>query len=93
MLASELELDVPSLPATLSAAPTRPAPVESGAAVLDPGEDDAPLPIWCRPLEWISALLDACPEVVRQIMGKAAIVTLVNALAVIGYVVIVRRRH
>jgi hypothetical protein len=50
-----------------------------------------PLPGYLRPLSWISTPLDACPSVVRRIVGVAAIVTLVNALAVLTYVLMIRR--
>ncbi len=52
-----------------------------------------PLPLIFRPLEWLSAPLDACPDVVREAIGKIAIVTLVNAFAVMAYVLIFRRHH
>jgi hypothetical protein len=51
----------------------------------------APLPIWLRPLEWLSAPLDDAPEAFRDVVGKAAIVTLVNAAAVIVYVMFFRQ--
>ena len=52
-----------------------------------------PLPLIFRPLEWLSAPLDACPDVVREAIGKIAIVTMVNAFAVMAYVLIFRRHH
>lgn len=54
-------------------------------------EDDAPLPLYLRPLEWLSAPLSIFPPGVRDLIGKAAIVTLLNAVAILAYVLIVRR--
>lgn len=54
-------------------------------------EDDAPLPLYLRPLEWLSAPLSVFPPGVRDLVGKAAIVTLLNAVAILAYVLIVRR--
>jgi hypothetical protein len=47
--------------------------------------------IFLRPLEWMSVPLLACPEGVREVLGKLAIITLVNAIAVFVYVLIFRR--
>ena len=51
----------------------------------------APLPIYLRPLEWLNAPLASCPERLRETLGKVAIVTLVNAIAVLAYVLMFRR--
>ena len=51
------------------------------------------LPVYLRPLEWINAPLMMFPEAAREVLGKVAILTLANALAVILYVVIFRRGH
>jgi hypothetical protein len=74
-----------------SAAPPPPGPtdlLEPAAPAIAP---PPPLPGYLRPLGWISAPLDACPSVVRRIVGIAAVVTLVNALAVLTYVLMIRR--
>jgi hypothetical protein len=55
-------------------------------------ETDA-LPIYLRPLEWINAPLEFCPEGVREAFGKVAILTLFNSLAVLLYVLVFRRHH
>jgi hypothetical protein len=60
-------------------------------AVLGYGNDEAPLPLLLRPLEWINAPLDACPQGVRDTIGKAAIITMINAVAVLAYVAFFRR--
>ena len=67
---------------------------ESVAAPAPAAEaDDAPLPLYLRPLEWLSAPLMILPETVRDIVGKIAIVTLLNAAVILAYVLIVRRGH
>jgi hypothetical protein len=50
------------------------------------------VPIYLKPLVWINAPLDACPAIVRKMLGSAGIVTLVNALAILTYVCLFRRR-
>ncbi len=50
-----------------------------------------PLPIWLRPLEWLNAPMDAFSDATRDFLGKAALLTLVNAAAVIVYVLMFRR--
>jgi ribosomal protein L12E/L44/L45/RPP1/RPP2 len=60
---------------------------------IDLGEPARRLPLFLRPLEWLSAPLDPWPDQFRDLLGKAAILTLVNALAVIAYVVFVRHHH
>jgi hypothetical protein len=50
-----------------------------------------PIPVFLKPLVWINAPLDDYPEVVRQVMGKVGIVTLLNALAVLTYVIFFRK--
>jgi hypothetical protein len=58
------------------------------------GESSRPerLPVYLKPLIWINAPLDACPSVVRQMLGKVGIVTLFNALAVLAYVFFFRKK-
>jgi hypothetical protein len=50
-----------------------------------------PLPFYLKPLHWLNAPLDACPAMVRQLLGMAAIVTLFNAVLVLMYVLIFRK--
>jgi hypothetical protein len=54
-------------------------------------QDPDHLPIYLKPLVWINAPLDACPPVIRPMLGKVGIVTLLNALAVLTYVIFFRK--
>jgi hypothetical protein len=60
-------------------------------AVEIPDDVDRPAPIYLKPLVWINAPLDACPPGVRSVLGKAGLLTLVNALAVLTYLFLTRR--
>ena len=51
----------------------------------------APLPAYLKPLDWLSAPLDACPAKVRRILGPVAIITMINALAILTYVLVIRK--
>jgi hypothetical protein len=44
-----------------------------------------------KPLEWVNAPLSACSDTVRESLGKVAIMTLINALAILLYVVFLRK--
>ena len=44
-----------------------------------------------RPLEWLNAPLNACSDTVRESLGKVAIMTLINALAILLYVMFLRK--
>jgi hypothetical protein len=65
---------------------------ERDAGPVGEGAEDGPLPLYLKPLEWINAPMDACPSALRDFIGKAAIITLVNAAAVLAYVMLFRRR-
>jgi hypothetical protein len=52
---------------------------------------DTKLPLYLKPLQWINAPLMPFPAAVREAIGKIAILTLFNAIAVILYVLIFRR--
>lgn len=78
------------------------APVEDAAATsIDttrglPSEEDwpydeRPLPIFLRPLAWLNAPFDALPDTAREVLGKVAILTIFNAIAVLVYVLVFRR--
>ena len=82
----------PAAPASDSPAAVHPPAPAPEAGAVAPDADDAPLPLYLRPLEWINAPLEACPQGLRDFIGKAAIITLVNAAAVLCYVMLFRRR-
>ena len=90
------EATAPSASHAPSAAPT-PAPKAAAPAVERRVEtkpapaEAAPLPAFLRPLEWINAPLENCPPPVRDFVGKAAIITLANAAAILVYVLLFRR--
>ncbi|HSU67298.1 MAG TPA: hypothetical protein VLJ39_10525 [Tepidisphaeraceae bacterium] len=52
--------------------------------------DDGAPSLLVRMLGWINFPLDACSDDVRETVGKIAILTLVNALAVLAYVLFLR---
>jgi hypothetical protein len=68
------------------------AAAEVPAAAGEFEADEDALPAYLRPLEWINAPLEACSPGVRDFVGKAAIITLVNAAAVLLYVLLFRAR-
>lgn len=47
--------------------------------------------ILLKPLEWMNRPLQACSDTVREALGKVAIMTLINALAILVYVLFLRR--
>ena len=60
----------------------------AGAAQVSTSDSGASLPV--RVLAWINSPLDSCPEAVREAIGKIAILTAVNAIAVLVYVLFFR---
>ena len=60
------------------------------------GEEPAPIfqyervPLFVRLLEWINAPFDALPDSARDAIGKVAVMTLVNAVAILIYVLFFR---
>ncbi len=75
-------------------APANPkATAKDNSAVIELGDASARLPLFLRPLEWLSAPLDPWPDQIREIIGKIGLMTLINALAVLAYVLLFRRHH
>ena len=60
-------------------------------ALAAPAEDDAPLPMYLKPLEWMNAPFAFLPQGARDALGQIAIFTLVNAVAVLIYVFVFRK--
>src|SRR5438094_533808 len=65
---------------------------EGAKAGVVAAEDDDSLPFYLRFLEFVNSPLDAFPDSVREIIGKIALVTLINSIAVIGYVLLFRKK-
>ncbi|MGD0388074.1 MAG: hypothetical protein ABSC42_03880 [Tepidisphaeraceae bacterium] len=76
---------------SVDAPPTNSPAANPPAADAQAVQDPDYVPIYLKPLVWINAPLGACPAIVRQMLGKAGIVTLVNALAILTYVCFFRR--
>ena len=51
---------------------------------------DGSVSLLVRVLAWINSPLDSCPDHVREAIGKIAILTAVNAMAVLAYVLFFR---
>jgi hypothetical protein len=63
------------------------------AALTSPahsGNVGASVSLIVRVLTWINSPLDSCPEHVREAIGKVAILTAVNAVAVLAYLLFFR---
>jgi hypothetical protein len=86
---SALSLEaLPIESATPADAPTA-TELAASTALIEP---PARLPrLLLLPLEWLNAPLAACPDLLREFIGKAAILTVLNALALILYVRFIRR--
>jgi hypothetical protein len=61
----------------------------SAVAAMDPL--DRPLPFYLKPLIWLNAPLDGLSPAVRPMLGKAALLTMVNAIGVLAYLYFTRR--
>lgn len=70
------------------------APVAAEAGPNAPAAERADAPRWLtlveKPLEWINAPFAGLSEELRQTLGKVAVVTCLNSLAVIIYVLLFR---
>jgi hypothetical protein len=63
------------------------------APQIELGESAKRLPLLLLPLEWLSSPLDPWPDQLREILGKIGLMTLINAVAVLAYVLLFRRHH
>jgi hypothetical protein len=93
----------------LATSSQEPAPIQIDASIFeDAAEETAPaarvvaeqesapdgsLPFYLKPLEWINAPLVALPDRVRELLGKVALLTFFNAVAVLLYVMIFRKHR
>jgi hypothetical protein len=86
---------------TLSTADATTSPAEREALSslgTDACDDEAAtaeisIPVYLKPLQWLSAPMLILPESLRDALGKVALLTLFNAVAVLLYVLIFRRPH
>jgi hypothetical protein len=69
------------------------AEVIAAEEAAQPARDFGPVPPLLKPLVWLNIPVARCPDIVLNAIGKAAIVTLVNAVLIIGYVLIFRRHQ
>jgi ribosomal protein L12E/L44/L45/RPP1/RPP2 len=65
---------------------------EASSAAAAKSADEDRLPFYIRFLEFLNSPLDAFSDPMREIIGKIALVTLLNSIAVIGYVLLFRRK-
>ena len=70
------------------AAPLPAAPISEHAATAE-----LPLPFYLRPFDWLSRPLDALSESARETIGKIALLTMFNAVAVLLYVLVFRKHR
>ncbi len=97
---AELAVPVPSASAQ-SSSPTQQAtpahiqssPPEMATAIseTDAQDQEAAAPVLVRLLELLNAPFAACPDVLRDILGRIALLTLMNALGVLLYLLLFRR--
>jgi hypothetical protein len=69
------------------------APAARSIAAHEESALDGSLPFYLKPLEWINAPLAALPDRVRELLGKVALLTFFNAVAVLLYVMIFRKHR
>jgi hypothetical protein len=50
------------------------------------------VPLWLLPLEWVNAPFASLSEEIRRLLGKAAIVTFIYAIAIFTYILVFRGR-
>ena len=55
--------------------------------------DNTPVPLYLKPLVWLNSPLMVLPEPIRDAIGKIAVLTLFNSVAVLAYVLMFRRHH
>jgi len=55
--------------------------------------DDAPVPFYLKPLVWINFPMDFLPPPAREAIGKVALLTLVNSIGILAYVLVFRKHH
>jgi hypothetical protein len=74
-------------------APAQPPVSLDDSPKIELGDPVRGFPLLLRPLQWLSAPLDPWPDQLRDVLGKVGLMTLINALAVLAYVLLFRRHH
>ena len=64
---------------------------ERVGAPTEPIDDGSPMPIYVRVLELLNSPFAGLPNALREFLGKVAILTMFNSVAVLLYVLIFRR--
>ena len=80
-------------PGSTAAASKPVALTEAVARRLDPEPRPPRVGLLVKPLLWLNAPVANLPEPARELIGKVALVTLMNAVAVLAYVLIFVRHH
>jgi hypothetical protein len=63
---------------------------KSATPAKNPEPVDRPVPSYLKPLIWINAPLDGLSPAVRPMLGKAGLLTMVNAIGVLAYLYFTR---
>jgi hypothetical protein len=53
----------------------------------------APVPFYLKPLVWLNFPMELLPPAAREAIGKVALLTLVNSVAILAYVLLFRKHH
>jgi hypothetical protein len=67
--------------------------IDSKSDNLPDLESPTAVPFYLKPLVWLNAPMMLLPDELRDAMGKIAIMTMVNAVAVYTYVMLFRKHH
>jgi hypothetical protein len=89
-LAQEMLEDAATSPGGRSSLSAEAAPAAAFPATQMHQDQTAGTPAYLRLLQWVSRPLDPYPDHIRELIGKIAIVTTVNAAAVMAYVIFIR---
>jgi ribonuclease E len=65
----------------------------TGEPATEEAVENTPVPIYLKPLVWLNAPMLLLPEPIRDAIGKIAVLTMFNSVAVLVYVLMFRRHH
>jgi hypothetical protein len=83
-----------AIPASSEVATTAPSPAakaDSAEPINEPAAEEIAAPWWIIPLEQVNRPFASIPESLRNALGKAAILTFINAAALLVYVLKFRK--